>query len=167
MKDLHFAHHKTKVDVYMKSFNHAILNELRDPTVLMYMHEIAEKEQVSWRTHHILISHMVQKALDDSAGALAMLGVEVQEVVSRHMDFETSTPRIVERHTSIGHLIDSSQKTRDLLLDATASFRQVEPTMADAVDEVVGSYTETRSTHRIAMFGASLSYCMQLSERAS
>lgn len=140
------------------------VDALLDVTVLTAMHDIAERSHPRWRTYHVLIHQLVGKTLTPLDAEWASLGVGVHEVIASLAPLQEPKPVVIERHNITGLLVDTAKCKTDVLLDVLASFRTVEPIAHAAVLRVVEEHLDGPGPRHVAMFGAALSYSLQLSD---
>ncbi len=139
-----------------------IVDAIRDVTVLTAMHTIAESANPRWRTNHVLINQLVGRALTPLDAGWASLGVGVHEVIASLMPPQEPNPAVLHRHNISSLLVATNNNKTDVLLDVLAGFRTVEPIAHEAVLRVVVEHLDSPARRHVAMFGAALSYSIQL-----
>lgn len=66
-----------------------IVTLLKQPDLLASMHVVAERSNVLYGTHHVLIKNLARVAFGPDGEAYASLGVGVHEVLASYMPLET------------------------------------------------------------------------------
>jgi hypothetical protein len=141
-----------------------IVDAVRDAAVLTAMHDIAERSNPRWGINHVLITQLVGRALRPIDAEWASLGVSVHEVIVGLIPPQIPHAVIVQRHNIAGLLVDTTKSKTDVLLDVLDSFRRVEPSAHEAVMHVVEAHLDSPQPRHVAMFGAALSYSIQLGD---
>ncbi len=146
----------------MTYIDRGIVDVLKEPDLLADMHMVAERKHLMYAVNHTLVTHLARKAFGLSGEVYTSLGVGVQEVITDFSVPETPQPVVVAGFNTASLLVAPSIRVADMVIDVSEGFRRVEPTMFDIVREVVETHVEEPSSRNLALFGAALSYSMQV-----